>query len=412
LNLKARTRWVDLSNFLDGVRSVRLADTKRNPDGGFGGDSGGVTLPCHGGFFNNPVTDGIVTASRSMVVTKPGGLMEETMGWILALADDLTGALEVGALFDGAVVTTRLLTSIEPVAPVFVIDTESRHLAPDRAAEVIHDAVVAAQRFRPRLIYKKTDSTLRGNIAAEFRGVLKALPDRTLVYSPAYPRMGRTVKAGELLVHGIPVHQSPFASDTLNPVRGSNIAELLSGVAATIVDGESESDLAAAATFVTQQTPTPIAAGPAGFAAAIAASLHIETPQSRELPRLSRCLVVNGSMHPVSASQIEFARAHGCFDDRWVCFDDAHSGAGLARAEDTGERVRHMLDESRFDAIAVFGGDTAFGIHRALGSHDFYPCGEVVSGSPVSRSGGLVWITKAGGFGSPEVLCDIRKRFT
>jgi uncharacterized protein YgbK (DUF1537 family) len=60
--------------------------------------------------------------------------------------------------------------------------------------------------------------------------------------------------------------------------------------------------------------------------------------------------------------------------------------------------------------LVVFGGDTAYGIHRALGGEAFRPLGEIVAGVPVSVSGGLYWITKAGGFGEAGLAGEIRKR--
>ena len=333
--------------------------------------------------------------------------------WLLAIADDLTGALEVGAHFAGSVVTTKCTISTRPEAPVLVIDTETRHLPAGEAAAIVRDAVRAARRFHPRLIYKKTDSTLRGNIAAELRALLQAMPGRSLVYAPAYPAMGRTVKGGRLFVAGVPVDETPFAADALNPVRTSDIAELLAGIPVIVLDGESDADLDAAARRITaQDPPPPHAAGPAALARALSACLQAERFVRPALPRVSRCLVINGSRHPASAAQIAFARAHGCFDSAWVHFDAVTAGDGLDRARYTGEQVCRMLAESSFDGIVVFGGDTAFGIHCALGSRDFHPYGEVVPGVPVSRCGDLVWITKAGGFGAPDILCDIRNKLT
>src|SRR5947209_7900967 len=140
---------------------------------------------------------------------------------ILALADDLTGALEVGAKFAAHGIPSVVTTQVEaaPEYPVVVIDTETRHVSEAEAAAAMQVAVGAGA----RLVYKKTDSTLRGNIAAELRALAANLHSR-IAYIPAYPALGRTVKNGHLYVHGIPVHQSPTAHDILNPVADSSIA--------------------------------------------------------------------------------------------------------------------------------------------------------------------------------------------
>jgi uncharacterized protein YgbK (DUF1537 family) len=88
------------------------------------------------------------------------------------------------------------------------------------------------------------------------------------------------------------------------------------------------------------------------------------------------------------------------------------TGFGLERAANVGEHVAALLRTTTPNGLIVFGGDTAFGIHHALGARRFEACGEVVAGVPVSRCGDLYWVTKAGGFGFPDLLCEIRKRLT
>src|SRR5215831_9753843 len=87
---------------------------------------------------------------------------------ILALADDMTGALEVGAKFSAAGI--RTLVSAKPVEPesaaALVYDTETRHRSPTAASREVRRFVLHTRLACPRLVYKKTDSTLRGNIAA------------------------------------------------------------------------------------------------------------------------------------------------------------------------------------------------------------------------------------------------------
>jgi len=343
--------------------------------------------------------------------------MIEPRRWILGIADDLTGALEAGAKFAGqglgARVTTDIAVSGPPDVPVLVIDTETRHSAAEDARAVVREAAESALRFAPWLVYKKTDSTLRGNIAAEFRSLMELMPRRSLVYAPSYPEMGRTVRRGRLFVGESPVHESAFASDPLDPVRESDIRVLLRGVPATVLDGESNADVFAAATKIAALDPPPLAAGPAALAGALAQCLpSLCRGEVRVLPRLPRCLVINGSLHPASAAQIAFARTERCFEGGWRYFDDDPEVAGLHRAGQTGECVRRLIETSPVDALVVFGGDTAFGIHCALGGQPLEVWGEVLPGVPVARGGDLFWVTKAGGFGAPDTLCNIRRALT
>jgi D-threonate/D-erythronate kinase len=342
--------------------------------------------------------------------------MIEPAHWILGIADDLTGALEAGAKFAGqglaARVTTQIALSSPPELPVLVIDTETRHLASEDAGAFVRKAAESALPFAPRLIYKKTDSTLRGNIAAELRALLELLPPRALIYAPSYPDMGRTVRGGRLFVGELPVHESAFASDPLDPVCQSDIRALLGGVPGIVLDGESNADVLAAAHRIMAMDPPPLAAGPAALAGALAQCIPLCRGEVRALPRLPRCLVVNGSLHPASIAQVDFARTHRCFEGGWRYLEADPGSSGRDRTGQTGECVRQLIASSLVDALVVFGGDTAFGIHQRLGGQPFEAWGEVLPGVPLSRCGDLFWVTKAGGFGAPDFLCDLRRILT
>ncbi len=329
-----------------------------------------------------------------------------TDGWTLAFADDLTGALEVGAAFRATVVTEA--ERAPALGRAMVLDTESRHLSPAAAAARVAAGALALRGRTPSLIFKKTDSTLRGNIAAELRALCEVWPDRQVIYAPAYPQLGRTVRAGHLLVEGVPVHLTAFGQDALNPVRSSRVADLLGTLPVEIVDGETVADLRTVALRILTSPQRVIAAGPAGLARELGELAGAITPS--HWPRLRRCLVVNGSRHPASATQVAFAQSQGCLGDGWELIEYISPLAGPARAQALGLAVRERLDG--VDGLIVFGGDTAYGIQQALGGPAMTALGEVLPGVPVSSTQELHWVTKAGGFGPPSLLCDLRQKLT
>lgn len=334
---------------------------------------------------------------------------------MLVIADDLTGALEVGAKFAAhslqATVLTHIPRTLECRWLPLIIDLETRHLAAAHAAERTRQVAILARDSAIQLIYKKTDSTLRGNIGAEFRALEQIFPEQCITYVPAYPDFGRTVKDGRLFVHGKPVHQTDFVNDPSSPVRNCEVKSVVGDIAAAIIDADCNRDIELAAQAILKGSPPQICAGPAALAAALAAAIGKERTEAVKLPSVSRCLVVNGSLHPASLQQIKLARQVGVFDENWKAFDASFDASGRERALQVGYRVRQILEAYPFEAILVFGGDTAFGIHQALGSVPFYVLGEVMPGVPVSSSGNLTWITKAGGFGPPDLLAQIRKQF-
>jgi uncharacterized protein YgbK (DUF1537 family) len=356
---------------------------------------------------------------------------------VLVLADDLTGALEAGAKLSGcgipATVTTRLQWEAAQT-PALVVDTETRHSTPAEAAAIVRQAL---RQNAQQLIYKKTDSTLRGNIGAELDTMLSACRGSPLIYVPAYPKMGRTVRDGCLLVDGVPVHQTAFARDPLNPIHESYIPTILKAQCRApihnshtvddpsihLVDAETDEDVARAAQALVQSKRPWCAAGPAAFLEAIAHIMDFPRVPPPCYPNVRRCLLVNGSIHEQALRQVEFARATGwqtvtpgdapAAPLRWVILDPGPlPSQGVARARCLGQVVRGLVERGGFDTVLVFGGDTAFGIILAMGNPDIHPYREIVAGVPFSTlmCGGreLNLITKAGGFGVVDILTSIR----
>ncbi|MGC9970781.1 MAG: four-carbon acid sugar kinase family protein [Bryobacteraceae bacterium] len=349
----------------------------------------------------------------------------------LAFADDLTGALEVGAKFAAQGIRAVATVGWEPTPaaespPVRIVDLETRHVSQAEAARRVARLVRSAA--RTELLYAKTDSTLRGNIGSELGAMLEAAPG-PLLYVPAYPAMGRTVVDGRLLVFGTPLENTSFARDALNPTTESRIVDVIrrqTSAPVWVVDaqrlcadapagiyvsnGATDEDVAAAAEFW-RRSGWRCGAGPAAFAEAIAQ--RIDLPRSNAAPRVfaDSVLVVNGSLHEVSLRQIE----QGLPDPHpgWTILD--HPGL---RDEALGGVVRELILKSAIAALIVFGGDTAFAVLSAFGGPPLEPVGELLPGIPVSRlydqgsQRDLLLVTKAGGFGPPDVLARLRERLT
>ena len=383
---------------------------------------------------------------------------------LLALADDLTGAMEVGAQFAArgiaAVVTTE--QSLQPLGlaetvRALVIDTGTRHLAASEAGQKVRRLACAAKERAIPYIFKKTDSTLRGNIGSEIGALMAAFPGVPLVYVPAYPRMGRTVRDGILYVDEVPVSETGFGADRLNPVRTSAIPRLLQedmpghqvvstkpgeagrlrAPAVYVVDGETEDDLRTTASGLAGSDSPRLAAGPAGFAGHLADHLPLERSLPVPWPSVGSCLAVCGSLHEVSRRQFDHALSSGwqlsrperairdLGRSRWVLTlaSDFSALSGEALADCVGRITAQIVDRSAPDALFVFGGDTAGGILRALGNPMLRPVGEILPGVPLAFIGGgargaerdrkeqaLVLIAKAGGFGPPDILAQVRAR--
>ena len=148
---------------------------------------------------------------------------------IAVIADDLTGAADTGVQFVHAGYRTavffRATEVIEDNLDAVVFDTDSRAMPAGFAAKRVVDAAHAAR--EARIVYKKLDSTLRGNVAAELAAALGGARRERVVVAPAFPAAGRTTVGGIQRVHGVPVDETEMANDPHTPVREAHVPSLL-----------------------------------------------------------------------------------------------------------------------------------------------------------------------------------------
>jgi uncharacterized protein YgbK (DUF1537 family) len=366
---------------------------------------------------------------------------------ILAIADDTTGALEVGAQFASAGVRTRvsLRCGLNRSSRVLVVDAHTRRLKPAQARYRIRRLAAAARASGIPCLYKKTDSTLRGNIAAELQALLDVFPERLLIYAPAYPRMGRLVVGGELFVDGVPRGSIPAllargcGAPVLLAAGAAELEALLDSAAPGSIlfcDGRSEEDLRAAAAVLARSGRASIVAGPAGFSGYWIRTLPVERGSVASQPAVRRCLVLSGSMDPVSMEQVRRAAQDGlptvfvpqdeAADSRAAAEVASRLAAGGCAALATpgvcprgvsqriGAMAGRVLEDQTVDGIVVFGGQTAWALLQTLDVTEIEPRFDLLPGTPLSlirrRGRDIVLVTKAGGFGGTDALLSIRKR--
>ena len=149
--------------------------------------------------------------------------MAETLGII---ADDLTGAMDGSGYIACRGFSTLIILDmgVSSTADVVVINTDSRADDASTAREKVKQAV---RNLVGRMIYKKIDSTLRGNIGVELEAVREELAFKKAIVAPSFPAMGRTTVGGILLLDGVRVSQTQFARDPICPVEESHIPSLL-----------------------------------------------------------------------------------------------------------------------------------------------------------------------------------------
>jgi uncharacterized protein YgbK (DUF1537 family) len=343
------------------------------------------------------------------------------MGNILVIADDLSGAAEIAGIGWRYHLPTRLLR--EPVARSFdgltVIDTDSRLLPSEQAEQRVFSFVEHVRSERFDLVYKKTDSVLRGPVRDEIETLLVAFGRQRAVLVPQNPSRGRTVSEGVYRVDGVPLDQTGFKNDPDHPARSSRVTELLGDGSGAIVipDASTLDDVRRIAVSV---KTTALPAGGADFFQALLE--HREPVEPR--PFMTRVpgekrLFVCGSASDQSKQLIaRFIRENlpfipmpdavfkGSASKPWAMLTagsmrgssdvliainreiDRSPGAGARLQQALADCVANVLATEKIDTLLLEGGATASAVCHRMDWKTFDLEGELATGAVVMRAQG------------------------
>ena len=350
------------------------------------------------------------------------------------------------------------LDSREGGGGVLAVNTSTRHLAPEAARAAVAAAGRRLLAWSPRIVFKKIDSTLRGPIPDEVAAAMEVFDRPAALVCPAFPAAGRVVRGGEVFVYGAPLRETEYVRDLRTPapaepltalfgrigggVRGLRPEEPLPdrpSAGVVIADAETEERLARIAAFVREHPKEVLAVGSDGLAAGLASLLGNPEPPVRLAGGEGRIvLFALGSRAGATAEQVERLRQAspsppvvdapaGALDPGAVVRAAGSARVVVARvpASPRGEPgavarsfaagVRTAIEglggPGRLAALAAAGGDTVEAILDAFDVPALDVLGEFRPGVPVSRAacrgGALTLVSKAGGFGAPDLFAEI-----
>lgn len=158
--------------------------------------------------------------------------------YIGCVADDFTGASDIGSFFAKGGLNVVLLNGIpssgykpREKVDVVVVALKSRSIEVELAVSKSMEAFRWLKDLGAAQLYFKYcstfDSTPQGNIGPVIDKVLEEFDIRYTIISPALPVNGRTVRDGILYVNDIPLDQSSMKNHPLNPMWASGIKELM-----------------------------------------------------------------------------------------------------------------------------------------------------------------------------------------
>jgi uncharacterized protein YgbK (DUF1537 family) len=366
---------------------------------------------------------------------------------IAVIADDLTGALDTGVQFRQWGYTVHLTdTPNNSTSHVTIINTDTRNKTPEIAYQTTYQA--AKKVANHDIIYKKTDSTLRGYPGQEIQAILDATGEKKVILTPSYPQTKRKVKNGHLYIGKKPITETEYIQEykvhtsyipeilvTETPIYHIMDTDKIPETGIMLFDSETEQDLL---NIVIKHKR--ILAGSAGLADALCQVLRnpppvitvigsmrtktkkqvanlskrlgaaiipldsikalIRTPQNETIQRAKEELNMGNDIIITSASSqkmIEKTKQEA----KRLKLDTQQLETRIteALADTTKALLIHKLS-----GIIMTGGATALAVTKKLGIKNIKILDEVQPGIPVLKLDNLPAITKAGGFGAPDAL--------
>jgi uncharacterized protein YgbK (DUF1537 family) len=384
---------------------------------------------------------------------------------IAVIADDLTGAAEIAgiALRQGfrVVMDTKVHPNVD--TDVLVIATDSRSMNVEEAKALTMQVAQSLLVMHPQLIFKKTDSLMRGHVGEELMTLMNAAGKKRALLIPANPALKRTIQNGIYYADNIPLNESDLADASQKRITTSGILELVGekfrsdtqvislenrlpkeGMIVGNTLTEADLDL-----WSQRLDVDTIPAGSGGFFNAVIK--HLLTPTAsntqEELNIGKKVVYVCGSAFPRSRAFVSQARAEGRYVsympenifcknenqseviDRWIA-DILHGlheqGKIIIAVDDLNcndqadfpARIRELValvikkvtGDIRLDELVIEGGATAFSIIRKLGYERFSPVQEFAQGvirMKVHENTGMFITMKPGSYHWPSSIWNL-----
>jgi uncharacterized protein YgbK (DUF1537 family) len=344
---------------------------------------------------------------------------------IVVIADDITGAAELGGIGLRYGLRVLIAADVQAKAAVdlLVVYTNARSMKKQEAVALMKDLTTKAAALGPALFYKKTDSVLRGHVLAEMQVQMAVMGKEKGLLVPANPSLGRTIKEGQYFINGELIHQTGFSTDPEFPVQSSGIKGMLAepAIPVNVIRRQSKSlpegisvgeaeTVADVAHWASQKMNNVFYAGGASFFEALLQNLYTQKKVGAK-PRLSMpLLLVSGTSFQKNKDRVNaLANLASYMPDALFRNDSPADEAEnwcnetVAKLKDEGKAIVAIGDkEGKADArilrekmsevvkavsqkivireLLVEGGSTAYAVIQKLGWQYFTPSEELAQG--------------------------------
>jgi uncharacterized protein YgbK (DUF1537 family) len=319
---------------------------------------------------------------------------------------------------------------------MLAISTESRDMPADEIRRALFLAAAEFPVDCAARVFKKIDSTLRGNTGVEIAAAMEAFDCDAAVVCPAFPKLHRVVESGHLRVTSAPEFTPIDVAGRLqvqaglacSHIRPEGIATVLSeGTRLVSVEANCDVDLDCIAAAILPMGRRVLCVGSGGLASALARGIGGECVPQAAPARSGAALFCIGSDHGVTLAQQAVVLAerpsvllHAEGATRESISDALASGKHVILRIPRGlvsmDQVREQISGVPAAALVLSGGDTASLVCRAAGVQRIELCDEIVAGVPrgILRGGefdGVPVATKSGGFGDRDTLVQVADFF-
>lgn len=332
---------------------------------------------------------------------------------LIILADDLTGALDSAAPFAGRGLHTEIALDLSGIDSALAERPDVVTINIACREKTAQDAQALTRAALARLpagirLFKKIDSRLKGNIAAE----LEAIAFRRGLVAPAIPEFGRYVLSGQLKGFGV---EQPIAIIDRLGMRSNDCI---------IPDIQTMSEMRAALENA-DQVGVDLLVGARGLAEALAEQITGQKEAVLASMPSGKAAFVIGSRDPITLEQIDVLKRTCALDDRpapngradlrqagdqMITLVQAVPGDSIVTAQQVSDNLAASVVPILTDEVSTLllcGGATAEAVLARMGLSRCRLMGECLPGLGLAFVEGRSILTKSGGFGRSDTLVRI-----
>lgn len=354
------------------------------------------------------------------------------------IADDFTGANDVGLQLSKYGIKVESLISLENVPEYFVYSTETRNAKENDARKKLDETYRVLKSKKVDKIYKKIDSTLRGNVKAEIEVFLEILESQEkIAVVLSFPKLGRVVKNGKLWVDGIELKDTSFAKDPYWKLESSNVLDYFGGELISIeelysenieyllenkksnilvFEAESNEDLDKISKLLIKKELDKYLIASAGIMEFMLYNWGFKK---------EKVLIVSGSCNKININQTKIfiedykPNIYEYFvDEDKIIFEEGHEGYILRSIREGEERsskdielikksiaqrAKEICEKEQIKKIVLSGGDISIAFMEEFGINKLEILSEIETGIGFGINGNWKLVMKPGGYGSEKI---------